>query len=519
MDDIKCFFDISIDGVDCGRIVFKLFHDKCPKTCENFRCLCTGEKGNSGAFNKPLHYKGTPFHRIVKNFIIQGGDITDGNGRGGDSIYDGAFADENLTLAHDEPYLLSMANRGPNTNKSQFFITTNEAPHLDGKHVVFGRVVSGLDTVLKIERQEVDGKSRPIKNVVIKNCGQVFNEPSQQSRGLIHSSSRGRKRKLSASSQSDNGVSPRNRSVSPSARSDSHSCSRSSSASSSSRSSCSSSRSRRSPGRRARRTSTCSSGSDSSYSGSSSSRSGSSTTSDASLSASRSVRSASPTGCRDRRRLSSSSSNDSDLSSARRSRKRRKTSKRAESSRKPGDPKANKSSSKRKRASDASHGAVPGYKCTVNLDEIPEVPVNRFLQRVPSKPEDSDKRNSSADEEAFGPAEIDLSKFEDIPDGVDNPDEPPKNVSVPSKITIIKTNEPVVSKSGRIMRGRGTFKFRTPSPEGNQRKNSFRRTGEQYNDNRRSSRWDRNKSHASDRRNSPQHRGSRRDGSGSRHRY
>uniref|UniRef100_A0A6G1SQ17 peptidylprolyl isomerase n=1 Tax=Aceria tosichella TaxID=561515 RepID=A0A6G1SQ17_9ACAR len=516
-DDIKCYFDISIGDLDCGRIVFKLFHDKCPKTCENFRCLCTGEKGISRRFGKPLHYKGTSFHRIVKNFIIQGGDITDGNGRGGDSIYDGAFADENLTLAHDEPYLLSMANRGADTNKSQFFITTNEAPHLDGKHVVFGRVVSGLDTILKIERQEVDSKSRPLKKVIIRDCGQLLNEPSRVNQESLTATNRGRKRKLSTSSQSDSGRSPRNCSKSPSTRSASDSCSRSSSTSSTSDSSCSSSRSRHSSGRRRRRPVTCSSDSDSSFSDSSSSGSGSSTTSSqASRSAGHSSRSGSTTSKRRRRQSSPSSSDDSANSSVGRSRKRRKTNRRLESSRKIEDFNASKST--QSKHADPNDGAVPGYKCTVNLDEIPEVPVNRFLQRVPLRAGAHDQQDASAEDETIGPIEIDLSKFEDIPDEVDN-DEPPKNITIPSKITVIKTNEPVISKSGRIMRGRGTFKFRTPSPE--QRatsRDNFRKSNDHYNDNRRSSRWDRNRSHTRDGRGSPQYRSSRRETSNSRRR-
>jgi peptidyl-prolyl isomerase G (cyclophilin G) len=517
MDDIKCYFDISIDNVDCGRIVFKLFTDKCPKTCENFRCLCTGEKGNGRKSGKPLHYKGSPFHRIVKNFIIQGGDITDGNGKGGDSIYDGAFPDENLTLAHDEPYLLSMANRGPDTNRSQFFITTNEAPHLDGKHVVFGRVVSGLDTIIKIERQEVDSKSRPLKQVIIKDCGQLSNEPPRLSPESLRTATRGRKRKLSTSSQSESDRSHRDFSPTPSSRSGSISCSRSSSTRSTSGSSCSSSRSRHSPGRRRRRPATCSSDSDSSFSDSSSSRSDSSTTSSRiSRSPSRSSRSESVTSKRRRRRSSSSSSNsDSNLSSTSRSRKRRKTNRRFESSRNIEDFKASRSDArKRKIEDDANNGAVPGYKCTVNLDEIPEVPVNRFLQRVPLK---GDSSKQSAEDDTIGPIEIDLSKFEDIPEEV-NDDGPPKNVTVPSKITVIKTNEPIVSKSGRIMRGRGTFKFRTPSPENATNRDESKKSNERYDNNRRSS-WDRNRSYNRDARGSPRYRNSGREPSSNRRRY
>lgn len=504
MGEIKCFFEISIDGRDCGRIVFKLYNDICPKTCENFRCLCTGEKGRSRKTDKALHYKGTPFHRIVKNFIIQGGDITDHNGRGGDSIYDGSFADENLTVAHDEPYLLSMANRGPNTNKSQFFITTNEAPHLDGKHVVFGRVVSGLDTILKIERQEVDSKSRPLKKVIIKDCGQLAIEPPPPlpvttNDGAIIAN-KGRKRRLSTSSRSSE-RSARTKSRSPHAQKSSSeslsgSCSRSASSSTSSstssastsRSSCSSSHSKRSFIRGRRRPSICSSASHSSYSGSAS---------DSGSGASSSVSDVRPRSGR-RRNNSSGSSSRSDASSVCRLRKRQKTDRTSDSSRNVGQ--SSVSATKRERVDN------PQYKCTINLDEIPEVPANRFLQRVPTRQEDL---SISIDEDdSIGPIEIDLSKFEDIPD--ESAAMQPVTVPLPSKMTIIKTNEPIISKSGRIMRGRGTFKFRTPSPGSESKKDANRRASPiRHRDNRRDSRWARTRSR--ERRVSPDYRRSRRD--------
>lgn len=118
----RCFFDIGISNVPAGRVVIELFSDVCPKTCENFRCLCTGEKGVGKTTQKPLHYKGTPFHRIVKDFMIQGGDFSEGNGRGGESIYGGFFEDESFSMKHTKEFLLSMANRGKDTNGSQFFI-------------------------------------------------------------------------------------------------------------------------------------------------------------------------------------------------------------------------------------------------------------------------------------------------------------------------------------------------------------------------------------------------------------
>ena len=167
----KVFFEISIGGAPAGRIEFGLFDSVVPKTAENFRALCTGEKG-TGKSGKPLHFKGSGFHRVIPQFMLQGGDFTNGNGTGGESIYGAKFADENFKLKHDQPYLLSMANAGPGTNGSQFFITTIVTGWLDGKHVVFGRVTSGEDLVKQIEALgSQSGKTS--KTITITDCGQL----------------------------------------------------------------------------------------------------------------------------------------------------------------------------------------------------------------------------------------------------------------------------------------------------------------------------------------------------------
>ncbi|RNF02015.1 cyclophilin [Trypanosoma conorhini] len=170
----RVFFEISIDNKPTGRITMELYADAVPKTAENFRALCTGEKGR-GKGGKPLHYKGCVFHRVIPGFMIQGGDITRGNGTGGESIYGVKFRDESFSGKagkHTGLGCLSMANAGPNTNGSQFFICTANTPWLNGKHVVFGRVTEGLDVVKKVERLGSEsGKTRG--RIVIADCGEV----------------------------------------------------------------------------------------------------------------------------------------------------------------------------------------------------------------------------------------------------------------------------------------------------------------------------------------------------------
>ena len=172
----KVYFDIRIGDEDAGRIVMGLYGNDVPKTAENFRCLCTGEKG-MGASGKPLHFKGSIFHRIIPGFMLQGGDFTKSDGTGGESIYGAKFADESFKFGHGEAGVLSMANSGPGTNGSQFFITTVPTPHLNGRHVVFGTVLDGMSIVKRLERLgSASGSTKAY--IVIRDCGQLTATPT-----------------------------------------------------------------------------------------------------------------------------------------------------------------------------------------------------------------------------------------------------------------------------------------------------------------------------------------------------
>eukprot|EP00931_Biecheleriopsis_adriatica_P087860 TRINITY_DN62273_c0_g1_i1.p1 TRINITY_DN62273_c0_g1~~TRINITY_DN62273_c0_g1_i1.p1 ORF type:complete len:223 (+),score=70.66 TRINITY_DN62273_c0_g1_i1:45-713(+) len=172
---IYVFLEVEISGVNIGRMIFKLYNNICPKTAENFRCLCNGERGQGLITKMPLHFQASKFHRVIPGFMAQGGDFELGDGRGGESIYGGKFNDEagGLALRHAKRGLLSMANSGRDTNGSQFFILFKPAHHLNGKHCVFGELVEGQATLDAIEGVKTTSDDKPIAPISISRCGQL----------------------------------------------------------------------------------------------------------------------------------------------------------------------------------------------------------------------------------------------------------------------------------------------------------------------------------------------------------
>merc|ERR1712054_154456 len=195
--NIYVFMEVEISSVNIGRMIFKLHNDSCPKTCENFRSLCTGERGTGLTTKRPLHYQGAKFHRIIPGFMCQGGDFELGDGRGGESVYGGKFNDEpgGLALKHTKRGLLSMANCGVDTNGSQFFILFSPAHHLNGKHCIFGEMVDGDATLDAIEGVKTQSDDRPIAPILVARCGQMERRVIGMRRGI-------KKRKKESSSGS-----------------------------------------------------------------------------------------------------------------------------------------------------------------------------------------------------------------------------------------------------------------------------------------------------------------------------
>ena len=171
----RVFMDIGLDSKLIGRLIIKLYWDDLPRTSNNFFSLCTGEQNYASGPNKgkPLTYKGCIFHRLIKGFMLQGGDFTKGNGQGGLSIYGDKFEDEDFKYKHTKRGLLSMANAGPNTNGSQFFITFGKCEWIDGKHVVFGEIIEGLEMLDSLESIKVNQADRPSKIIRVIDCGEA----------------------------------------------------------------------------------------------------------------------------------------------------------------------------------------------------------------------------------------------------------------------------------------------------------------------------------------------------------
>lgn len=204
--ELYVYLEVEISNVNIGRMIFKLYQNICPKTCENFRCLCNGERGTGLITKMPLHFKGSKFHRVIPGFMAQGGDFELGDGRGGESIFGGKFNDEagGLALRHAKRGLLSMANSGKDTNGSQFFIIFKAAHHLNAKHCVFGEIVDGHATLDAVEGVKTQSDDRPIAPVIMARTGQLerrvigmrkVKRKTSSSSGSSDSSSSGAKKK------------------------------------------------------------------------------------------------------------------------------------------------------------------------------------------------------------------------------------------------------------------------------------------------------------------------------------
>lgn len=167
----KVFLNIKAGNKDLGQVIIKLFTNNVPRTCQNFRALCTGERGYTSK-GKKISYRGSPFHRIISGFMVQGGDIENGDGTGKMSIYGNSFPDENFMIQHNKPGIVSMANSGPDSNGCQFFIITEAQPHLDNKHVAFGQVIKGMDIIKEIEELGTEN-GKPLVNIIISDCGSI----------------------------------------------------------------------------------------------------------------------------------------------------------------------------------------------------------------------------------------------------------------------------------------------------------------------------------------------------------
>nr|AAZ66130.1 cyclophilin [Stylonychia lemnae] len=176
----RVYFDLEIGGQKAGRVIMELFKNVCPRSAENFRQLCTGESGKRSSNGKNFTFKNSVFHRVISGFMMQGGDFTHSNGTGGESIYGRTFPDENFKLKHETRGLLSMANAGKNTNGSQFFLTFTATPHLNGKHVVFGRVEKGYDVCQRVEKLKCNAQDKPNDKVVIAECGEIKPEAKKE---------------------------------------------------------------------------------------------------------------------------------------------------------------------------------------------------------------------------------------------------------------------------------------------------------------------------------------------------